>query len=328
MQLIEDLERLEGEAASDITNASDKKSLENLRVQLLGKKGRLSQVLGSMKNLENEERPIIGQRANLLKNSLQELLAERLQVLKSKALEELIASEKIDVTAPSSGKLFGHRHPLITTTEQIVDLFCGLGYEVKEGPEIESDYYNFAALNIPEDHPARDMQDTFYLNNNLLLRTHTSPVQIRCLEKNPPPIRIVAPGRVYRRDAIDATHSPVFHQVEVLAIDEGLDFSHLRGTVLAFLKSFFGDLPVRFRASYFPFTEPSAEVDVQWRGKWLEVMGCGMVDPSVLNGLGIDPERWSGFAAGLGVERFCMVRHGIDDIRRLYTSDLRFLEQF
>ena len=182
------------------------------------------------------------------------------------------------------------------------------------------------------------MQDTFYLGGGApgggegteqrLLRTHTSPVQIRHLEANPPPVRIVAPGRVFRRDSMDATHSPVFHQVEVLALDEGLDFSHLRGTVTTFLQRFFGDLPVRFRASYFPFTEPSAEVDVQWRGRWLEVMGCGMVDPAVLEGLGIDPERWSGFAAGLGVERFCMVRHGIDDIRRLYTSDLRFLQQF
>ena len=222
----------------------------------------------------------------------------------------------------------GHRHPLIGTVEEIVDLFAGLGYRVSEGPEIETDHYNFTALNIPEHHPARDMQDTFYLPGDRLLRTHTSPVQIRHLENNPPPVRIVAPGRVYRRDAVDATHSPVFHQVEVLAIDEGLDFSHLRGTVTTFLQQFFGDLPVRFRASYFPFTEPSAEVDVQWRGRWLEVMGCGMVDPAVLQGLGLDPERWSGFAAGLGVERFCMVRHGIDDIRRLFTSDLRFLEQF
>ncbi len=240
----------------------------------------------------------------------------------------MISRENIDVTAPPIGKPFGHRHPLIKITEETLDLFIGLGYEVQEGPEIENDFYNFSALNIPEDHPARDMQDTFYLDQNLLLRTHTSPVQIRCLESTPPPVRIVAPGRVYRRDAVDATHSPVFHQIEVLAIDQGLDFSHLRGTVMAFLKAFFGDLPIRFRASYFPFTEPSAEVDVQWRGKWLEVMGCGMVDPAVLEGLGIDSGKWTGFAAGLGVERFCMVRHEIDDIRRLYTSDLRFLEQF
>ena len=327
-QLIDDLYRLEKEAVNDITVSSDNESLEQLKIQLLGKKGRLSNILGSMGGLSASERPVIGQNANRLKSQIQELISEKINKLKQEALNHLIASESIDVTAPPMGKPFGNRHPLITTTEEIVDLFCGLGYEVREGPEIENDYYNFEALNIPEGHPARDMQDTFYLKNNLLLRTHTSPVQIRCLEKSPPPIRIVAPGRVYRRDAVDATHSPVFHQVEVLAIDEGLDFSHLRGTVMAFLKSFFGDIPIRFRASYFPFTEPSVEVDVQWRGKWLEVMGCGMVDPSVLEGLGIDPDKWTGFAAGLGVERFCMVRHEIDDIRRLYTSDLRFLEQF
>jgi phenylalanyl-tRNA synthetase alpha chain len=248
--------------------------------------------------------------------------------VKAAAMAERIARETIDVTAPCSFTPPGHRHPLISTIEEITDIFAGLGYRVSEGPEIETDYYNFTALNIPEHHPARDMQDTFYLEDGRLLRTHTSPVQIRYLENNPPPVRVIAPGRVFRRDAVDATHSPVFHQVEVLAIDEGLDFTHLRGTVTAFLQQFFGDLPVRFRASYFPFTEPSAEVDVQWRGRWLEVMGCGMVDPAVLTGMGLDPERWSGFAAGLGVERFCMVRHGIDDIRRLYTSDLRFLEQF
>jgi len=327
-QLTDQLDALEAEAAAEIAAAADPDALEQLRVGLLGKKGRLSGVLGAMGKLPGDERPLVGQRANVLKSQLQELLSAQLQAVKSAAMAERLTQETLDVTAPPSGIPVGHRHPLITTTEEIVDLFCGLGYGVAEGPEIESDHYNFSALNIPEDHPARDMQDTFYLSGNLLLRTHTSPVQIRYLEQNPPPVRIVAPGRVYRRDAVDATHSPVFHQVEVLAIDEGLDFSHLRGTVMAFLKAFFGDLPVRFRASYFPFTEPSAEVDVQWRGRWLEVMGCGMVDPSVLEGLGLDPERWSGFAAGLGVERFCMVRHGIDDIRRLYTSDLRFLEQF
>ncbi|WP_115019729.1 phenylalanine--tRNA ligase subunit alpha [Synechococcus sp. UW140] len=327
-QLTDQLEALETEAAAEIAAAVDADALEQLRVSLLGKKGRLSGVLGAMGKLPGNERPLVGQRANVLKTQVQTLLSERLQVVKRAALEARLASETLDVTAAASGVPMGHRHPLITTTEEIVDLFCGLGYRMVEGPEVETDHYNFTALNIPPDHPARDMQDTFYLKDNLLLRTHTSPVQIRQLEQTPPPVRIVAPGRVYRRDAVDATHSPVFHQVEVLAIDEGLDFSHLRGTVMAFLKAFFGDLPVRFRASYFPFTEPSAEVDVQWRGRWLEVMGCGMVDPAVLEGLGLDPERFSGFAAGLGVERFCMVRHGIDDIRRLYTSDLRFLEQF
>ena len=327
-QLTDQLDALEQQAAAEIAEAADAAALEQLRVGLLGKKGRISGVLGAMGKLPGEERPLVGQRANVLKTQVQSLLGERLQAVKQAAMAERIARESLDVTAPASGVPMGHRHPLITTTEEIVDLFLGLGYSVAEGPEVERDHYNFTALNIPEDHPARDMQDTFYLGGDLVMRTHTSPVQIRHLEENPPPVRIVAPGRVYRRDAVDATHSPVFHQVEVLAIDEGLDFSHLRGTVMAFLKAFFGDLPVRFRASYFPFTEPSAEVDVQWRGRWLEVMGCGMVDPAVLEGLGLDPERCSGFAAGLGVERFCMVRHGIDDIRRLYTSDLRFLEQF
>jgi len=327
-QLIGELEILESEAAKEIASAENSESIEKLRLSFLGKKGKLSLLLGGMKNLSNEERPLIGQRANVLKTQLQELIKEKLEILKTQALSQILIKETIDVTAPPTGIPQGHRHPLITTTEQIIDLFLGLGYQVSEGPEIENDYYNFEALNIPPDHPARDMLDTFYLGGDYLLRTHTSPVQIRCLESKKPPVRIVSPGRVYRRDAVDATHSPVFHQVEVLAIDEKLDFSHLRGTVMAFLKAFFGDLPIRFRASYFPFTEPSAEVDVQWRGKWLEVMGCGMVDPAVLEGLSIDPEKYSGFAAGLGVERFCMVRHGVDDIRKLYTSDLRFLEQF
>ena len=327
-ELTGQLEQLEAQAADAIAAATNASDLESLRVGLLGKKGQLSAVLGAMGKLAAEERPLMGQRANVLKELVQGLLSQRLEAVKSAALGERISQETLDVTAPSSFIPPGHRHPLISTIEEIVDIFAGLGYRVEEGPEIETDHYNFTALNIPPHHPARDMQDTFYLSASELLRTHTSPVQIRHLEKTPPPVRIVAPGRVYRRDAVDATHSPVFHQVEVLAIDEGLDFSHLRGTVTTFLQQFFGDLPVRFRASYFPFTEPSAEVDVMWRGRWLEVMGCGMVDPAVLEGLGLDPDRWSGFAAGLGVERFCMVRHGIDDIRRLFTSDLLFLEQF
>jgi phenylalanyl-tRNA synthetase alpha chain len=331
-QLSEQLDQLEAEAAGAIAAAAGPADLEELRVGLLGKKGRLSAVLAAMGRLGSEERPLVGQRANVLKQQLQEQLSSRLSGLQAAAMAERLERERLDVTAPASFVPPGHRHPLVATIEEIVDIFAGLGYRVSEGPEIETDHYNFTALNIPEHHPARDMQDTFYLPGGdgveRLLRTHTSPVQIRHLEAHRPPVRVVAPGRVFRRDAVDATHSPVFHQVEVLALDEGLDFSHLRGTVTTFLQQFFGDLPVRFRASYFPFTEPSAEVDVQWRGRWLEVMGCGMVDPAVLEGLGLDPGRWSGFAAGLGVERFCMVRHGIDDIRRLYTSDLRFLEQF
>jgi len=327
-ELTGQLDALEGEASQAIAAAADAAALEQLRIDLLGKKGRLSGVLGAMGRLPGDQRPLVGQRANVLKEQLQSLLLERQNGLRQAALADRIAAETLDVTLPPSHVPPGHRHPLLSTTDAIVDIFCGLGYRVVEGPDIETDHYNFEALNIPADHPARDMQDTFYLPDGQLLRTHTSPVQIRHLEQHAPPVRVIAPGRVYRRDAVDATHSPVFHQVEVLAIDEGLDFSHLRGTVTHFLRAFFGDLPVRFRASYFPFTEPSAEVDVQWRGRWLEVMGCGMVDPAVLEGLGLDPERWSGFAAGLGVERFCMVRHGIDDIRRLYNSDLRFLEQF
>jgi len=327
-QIEKELQQLSDSAYGTIENIDDDKELENLRISLLGKKGKLSSILKNMGKLNNEQRPLIGQRANILKSNLLEKINSRKEELINNALEIKIASEKIDITIPSVGNQTGNKHPLISTQDEIIDIFCGLGYTVENGPEIESDFYNFESLNIPENHPARDMQDTFYLKDNFLLRTHTSPVQIRFLEKNPPPVRIIAPGRVYRRDAVDATHSPVFNQVEVLCIDEEINFSHLRGTVLTFLKTFFGDIPVRFRASYFPFTEPSAEVDVKWKGKWLEVMGCGMVDPMVLDKLGIDSERWTGFAAGLGVERFCMVRHQIDDIRKFYTNDLRFLEQF
>jgi len=255
-----------------------------------------------------------------------------LKVAVDKSKAELSSFSKkestIDYSLPADFLKLGSRHPISIVKNKIIDIFSKIGFDISEGPEIEDDWHNFTALNLPEYHPARDMQDTFYLDESRLLRTHTSPDQIRYLEKNPPPVRIIAPGRVYRRDAVDATHSPVFNQVEVLCIDQDINFSHLRGTVLTFLKTFFGDIPVRFRASYFPFTEPSAEVDVQWKGKWLEVMGCGMVDPKVLETLGIDSEKWTGFAAGLGVERFCMVRHQIDDIRKFYTNDLRFLEQF
>ena len=327
-QIEKELEQLSSSAYEKIRNSDDEKELENLRILLLGKKGKLSSILKNMGKLNNIQRPIIGQKANILKSNLLEKINSRKEELINNALEIKIASEKLDVTIPSVGNPSGNKHPLISTQDEIVDIFCGLGYTVENGPEIERDFYNFESLNIPENHPARDMQDTFYLKDDFLLRTHTSPVQIRFLENNPPPVRIIAPGRVYRRDAVDATHSPVFNQIEVLCIDEGINFSHLRGTVLTFLKTFFGDLPVRFRASYFPFTEPSAEVDVKWKGKWLEVMGCGLVDPKVLDRLGIDSEKWTGFAAGLGVERFCMVRHQIDDIRKFYTNDLRFLEQF
>jgi len=327
-QIEEKLNNLSLTAKNNIDNSNTHEELDQLRVSLLGKKGDLSIILKTMGQLSATDRPIVGQKANLIKINLQELITERKNLLNSEALDKKIRTEKIDVTIPSIGTPPGNKHPIISTQDEIIDILCGLGYSVESGPEIETDFYNLESLNIPKNHPARDMQDTFYLDENRLLRTHTSPVQIRYLEKNPPPVRIIAPGRVYRRDAVDATHSPVFNQVEVLCIDQDINFSHLRGTVLTFLKSFFGDIPVRFRASYFPFTEPSAEVDVQWKGKWLEVMGCGMVDPMVLEKLGIDSEKWTGFAAGLGVERFCMVRHQIVDIRKFYTNDLRFLEQF
>ena len=327
-QIEEKLNNLSLTANKNIKNTHNHAELDSLRVSLLGKKGELSIILKTMGKLSSVDRPKIGQKANLIKMNLQELITARKKQLNIEALDKQIKDEKIDVTIPPIGTPRGNNHPLISTQDEIIDIFCGLGYSVESGPEIESDFYNFESLNIPKNHPARDMQDTFYLDENRLLRTHTSPVQIRFLENNSPPVRIIAPGRVYRRDAVDATHSPVFNQVEVLCIDEEIDFSHLRGTVLTFLKTFFGDIPVRFRASYFPFTEPSAEVDVKWKGKWLEVMGCGMVDPKVLEKLGIDSEKWTGFAAGLGVERFCMVRHQIDDIRSFYNNDLRFLEQF
>jgi len=327
-QIEEKLNNLSLKANENIKNANNDAQLDQLRVSLLGKKGELSIILKTMGKLSSVDRPIIGQKANLIKIQLQDFITKRKEQLINESIDKQIEDERIDVTIPPTGTPAGNKHPLISTQDEIIDIFCGLGYSVENGPEIESDFYNFESLNIPKDHPARDMQDTFYLDENRLLRTHTSPVQIRYLKDNPPPVRIIAPGRVYRRDAVDATHSPVFNQVEVLCIDQDINFSHLRGTVLSFLKTFFGDIPVRFRASYFPFTEPSAEVDVQWKGKWLEVMGCGMVDPKVLEKLGIDSEKWTGFAAGLGVERFCMVRHQIDDIRRFYTNDLRFLEQF
>jgi len=288
IQIEEELNELSDSACKSIQSVNNDNELENLRISLIGKKGKLSNILKNMGNLSAEDRPVIGQKANILKNKLIHVIGERKEELDQDALRIQIKSEKLDVTIPPLGNHKGNRHPLISTQDEIIDIFCGLGYSVENGPEIESDFYNFESLNIPKNHPARDMQDTFYLKNNLLLRTHTSPVQIRFLETNPPPVRIIAPGRVYRRDAVDATHSPVFNQVEVLCLDQGINFADLRGTVLTFLKTFFGDLPVRFRASYFPFTEPSAEVDVQWKGKWLEVMGCGMVDPMVLDKLGID----------------------------------------
>ncbi|WP_204154285.1 phenylalanine--tRNA ligase subunit alpha [Leptolyngbya sp. CCY15150] len=322
------LNTLQQEAQQAIAQSENLEQLEPLRIQYLGKKGQLSKVLGGMGKLDPSDRPQIGALANEVKQVVQTALDEKRGALAAAAIEARLAAETLDVTMPGVYRPQGHSHPLSSTIERSLDVLVGLGYTVAQGPEMETDYYNFEALNTPADHPARDMQDTFYLPDGNLLRTHTSSVQIRYMEEHDPPIRVAAPGRVYRRDTVDATHAAVFHQIELLAIDEGLTFTDLKGTIKVFLEAMFGDLPIRFRPSFFPFTEPSAEVDVQWKGQWLEVLGCGMVDPNVLKSVGYDPEVYTGFAAGFGVERFAMVQHRIDDIRRLYTSDLRFLRQF
>ncbi len=328
MSIQDQLQELKTEAVNAIAKSTSLEELEQLRVNYLGKKGQLSQILRGMGKLSPEERPIVGSLANEVKVAIQTKLEKQQIALQQAAIEAQIAAETLDVTMPGVRRPLGKIHPLNGVIDQVLDIFVGLGYTVATGPQVETDYYNFEALNTPQDHPARDMQDTFYLPGGHLLRTHTSSVQIRYMENNEPPIRIIAPGRVYRRDTVDATHSAVFHQVELLAIDKGLKFTDLKGTIKEFLRRMFGDdLPVQFRTSYFPFTEPSAEVDVQWKGKWLEVLGCGMVDPNVLQAVGYDPEIYTGFAAGFGVERFAMVLHQIDDIRRLYNSDLRFLNQ-
>ena len=323
------LTTLEQEATAAIASSQTLEALEGLRITYLGKKGQLSQILRGMGKLSSQDRPRIGAVANEVKEKLQSALEEGKNSFQAAQIKAQLEAETIDVTMPAVSRPLGKVHPLTSTTDRIVDIFVGLGYTVASGYHMETDYYNFEALNTPPDHPARDMQDTFYLPDGNLLRTHTSSVQIRYMESHEPPIRIVAPGRVYRRDTVDATHSAVFHQIELLAVDKGLTFTDLKGTVTEFLRRIFGeDAQVQFRASYFPFTEPSAEVDVMWQGRWLEVMGCGMVDPNVLKAVGYDPEVYTGFAAGLGVERFAMVLHKIDDIRRLYSSDLRFLRQF
>jgi len=323
------LKTLAAKAENSIEQTTTLEDLEQLRVNYLGKKGELSQILREMGKLTPEERPRLGAIANEVKELVQSLLESQRESLQNAQIKAKLAAETLDVTLPALSRPLGRIHPLNSTVDRMIDIFVGLGYSIATGPQVESDYYNFEALNIPADHPARDMQDTFFLRDGRLLRTHTSPVQIRYMESHEPPIRIVAPGRVYRRDTVDATHSAVFHQVELLAVDQGLTFTDLKGTIKEFLKQMFGaDLPVKFRASYFPFTEPSAEVDVQWKGKWLEVMGCGMVDPNVLKAVGYDPQIYTGFAAGFGVERFAMVLHEIDDIRRCYNSDIRFLRQF
>ncbi|MEQ9395079.1 phenylalanine--tRNA ligase subunit alpha [Haliea sp.] len=337
---MENLKPLAEEARAAIAAATDSAALEQLRVDFLGKKGRVTELLKGLGKLSAEERPAAGAQINVAKQELQELIAERKAVLEAAAVAEKLARETLDVTLPGRGQSTGGIHPVTRTIERMEDFFGAVGFEVVEGPEIEDDYHNFEALNIPAHHPARAMHDTFYVDPTTVLRTHTSPVQVRVMENNQPPLRVICPGRVYRCDS-DLTHTPMFHQVEGLLVDERSSFADLKGLIEDFLRVFFEkDLEVRFRPSYFPFTEPSAEVDIQCvncggagcrvcsQTGWLEVMGCGMVHPRVLETSGIDAERYTGFAFGMGVERLAMLRYGVNDLRLFFENDLRFLEQF
>ena len=335
------LEEIEKQSLQEVADATDPAVLDDVRVRYLGKKGLLTQQLKQLGKLPAEDRPAAGQEINRVKQQVQQAIEARGETLKSAALDAQLASEKIDVTLSGRGQQQGGLHPVTITMRRIEKLFEPLGFSVAEGPEIEDDFHNFEALNIPAHHPARAMHDTFYFDAHTLLRTHTSPVQVRVMEKHQPPLRIIAPGRVYRCDS-DLTHTPMFHQVEGLLIDENASFANLKGVIDDFLHRFFerDDLAVRFRPSYFPFTEPSAEVDIQCvmcagdgcrvcgQSGWLEVLGCGMVHPNVLEQVGIDNERYNGFAFGMGVERLAMLRYGVNDLRLFFENDLGFLEQF
>ncbi len=314
---------------------------EEIRVRYLGKKGELTAVLRGMGALSPEERPVVGQLANEVREKIEAKIAAIAEAQKAEKLNAQLAAEKIDVTVPGTHVPVGHLHPLTKVRRELEEIFIGMGFEIVEGPEVEYDYYNFQALNIPENHPARDTQDTFYITENILLRSQTSPVQVRTMEKKRPPIRIISPGRVYRSDAVDATHSPLFHQLEGLVVDRGITMGDLKGTLEVFAQKLFGeDTRLRFRPHHFPFTEPSAEVDVSCfvcggkgcrlcKGEgWIEILGAGMVHPNVLRGCNIDPDEYSGFAFGLGLERIVMRKYNIDDMRLLYENDLRFLTQF
>ncbi|MEW5844483.1 MAG: phenylalanine--tRNA ligase subunit alpha [Bacteroidota bacterium] len=315
----------------DLSKANDLGLLEELRIKYLGRKGLVSQLFDSLKDVPKEEKRIVGQALNELKMHTQSKFDE----LKIKFDKEKVSSESYtDLSLPGRTREIGSKHILIQTLDEIKEIFKGWGFSVYEGPELESDYYNFGALNFPADHPARDMQDTFFVSEDFLLRTHTSPVQIRLMEQKKPPIRALMPGKVFRNEAISAKSYCLFHQVEGLVVDTDITFAELKGTLVAFVKQFYGkDVPYRFRASFFPFTEPSAEMDVWWQpkgkeGRWLEILGCGMVDPNVLTNVGIDPEKYVGYAFGMGIERTAMRKYGIDDIRILFDNDKRFLTQF
>lgn len=328
------ISELQSRATQAIETSSTRDQLENARVQFLGKKGELTAILRGMGALSAEERPRIGQLVNVARDAIEAALDNRKRVLETAARDAALASENIDVTLPAPAMPFGKRHPLTQTMDDIVRIFSQLGYGVMEGPEVETEYYNFDALNIGPDHPARDERDSLFVAPGIVLRTETSAVQIRTMESRQPPVKIIAPGRVYRRDAVDRTHSPMFHQVEGLLVDRDVSFADLKGTLTTFLQQLFdavpcaGGLKTRFRPHYFPFTEPSAEFDVFFNGSWLELGGCGMVHPKVLENVGYDAEKYTGFAFGFGIERMAMIKFGIDDIRLFYENDLRFLNQF
>lgn len=355
MALKDDLLKLKEQALQEIHKAGSREELETVRVAYLGRKGKLTAILRQIGTLPTEEKPVVGQLANEVRTVLEEQLAKKSEELEIKELEAQLEAEALDITLPGKRPRYGHKHLITQVIEDIVDVFIRLGYQVAEGPEVELDWYNFEALNTPPDHPARSLQDTFYIKtdslnhyknhqphrDDVLLRTHTSPVQIRVMEKQKPPIYIVCPGKAFRRDVADPSHSPMFHQVEGLVVDKGITFGDLKGTLETFVKEIFGpQRQVRLRPHFFPFTEPSAEVDVSCivcGGKgcrtcggqgWLEILGCGLVDPNVLANVGINAEEYSGFAFGMGVERIAMLKYGVNDIRLFFENDLRFLRQF
>jgi len=334
------LQQLEKDAIAALAGADSSSALQDIRVRFLGKKGAVTEIMKGMRELPAAERPLIGALINQLKDRLEGAFAEVAERLGQEALVARLAGEKIDVSLPGRPTFVGSKHPVTLVSEEISRIFVSLGFSVEQGPEIEQDFYNFEALNIPKDHPARDMQDTFYINDEVVLRTHTSPVQIRSMLKQNPPVRVIAPGTVYRRDS-DITHSPMFHQIEGFLVDRQVTFADLKGILTHFLTRFFGtDLGVRFRPSFFPFTEPSAEVDIACvicGGKgcrvckntgWLEILGCGMIDPEVFKSVHYDSENYSGFAFGMGLERIAMLKYGVSDLRLFFENDLRFLRQF
>ncbi len=326
---MEDLKKLIKEAELDFSKCKSLSDLDHTKAKFLGKSGPLTEAMKGLSELSKEEKPRIGAFINDIKKSIEEALLSRKKLIQDAGLISQLKSEAIDVTLPGRKQTQGSLHPITISMNRIESLFHSIGFDIATGPEIEDDYHNFTALNIPEEHPARAMHDTFYIDKTHVLRTHTSPVQVRYLKNNTPPLRIISPGRVYRVDS-DATHSPMFHQVEGLWVDEQVSFANLKGVVQDFLQKFFEDesILVRFRPSFFPFTEPSAEIDMSWNDGWLEIGGCGMVHPSVLSQVNIDSEKFQGFAFGLGVERLTMIKYGVNDLRPFFTNDIRFLKQF